>query len=62
MNFKMTQLFVTIAMNIYLVKSSPDQGHTHPWTSDKSRGNVEDANEDNVPMEATTFLALLHQY
>ena len=48
-------------VNIYLVKSSPDQGHTHPWTSDKSRGNVEDANEDNVPMEAATFLALLHQ-
>ncbi len=43
------------------IKYTPDKGHTHPWTSDKRRRYIEEANEDNVPMEAATFLALLHK-
>jgi hypothetical protein len=44
-----------------LIKYIPDKGHTHPRTSDKRRRYIEEANEDNVPMEAATLLALLHE-
>ncbi len=42
------------------VSHRPDLSHTHPGSSEQGCRNVEDTEKDNVPVEATTFLAALH--